>query len=160
MKKIFLIFSLLCTSSSFAQSLTPKIESAAGGFFVANQGSLAWTLGEVMVETYKQSNGYLTQGFHQPLSILVTGIAESSREIAVYPNPVKDFIHVKISHTGEYRVEIYDLKGIRVLEFPVEVLDTVFQREVDFRDFALALYLVRIVGIQSGKIHSFRIEKI
>ncbi len=53
-----------------AQSIASDVVGSAGNFVVTQKGSMAWTLGEVTIETLS-SNHFLTQGFHQPSSEIV-----------------------------------------------------------------------------------------
>jgi gliding motility-associated-like protein len=67
MKNLFLLVILYvsgnyCTAQPHAQSVV----STQGDYFWSPTVSVAWTLGEVMSETYAPGNMYLTQGFHQP----------------------------------------------------------------------------------------------
>lgn len=49
-----------------AQSLQPTVISSQGGFYSSATANVAWTLGEVISETYSTPYNILTQGFHQP----------------------------------------------------------------------------------------------
>lgn len=49
-----------------AQSLAPAVVASQGDYFLSPTASVAWTIGEVMSETYSATNHFLTQGFHQP----------------------------------------------------------------------------------------------
>lgn len=57
---------------------------------------LDWSIGEVMTETYHNSNQMVTQGFHQG-RYNVTVVQEYSgmaEKITIYPNPVEDFLNI------------------------------------------------------------------
>ncbi|WP_161499375.1 gliding motility-associated C-terminal domain-containing protein [Flavipsychrobacter stenotrophus] len=66
-KKIIL---LLIIGSVFnvcqAQSLARTVVGSQGDYFSSPTVSVAWTVGEVMGETYAPPDYFLTQGFHQP----------------------------------------------------------------------------------------------
>ena len=67
MKKLLLLLTaIIAFEYSNAQSLTPTVVASQGNYFSSPAISVAWTLGEVMSETYSSSNYFLTQGFHQP----------------------------------------------------------------------------------------------
>ena len=67
MKKILLqLTAIFAFGYSNAQSLAPTVVASQGNYFWSPNVSVAWTLGEVMSETYSSSNHFLTQGFHQP----------------------------------------------------------------------------------------------
>jgi gliding motility-associated-like protein len=67
MKKFFLLFSIVVKINyCHAQSLARTVIGAQGDYYYSPAVSVAWTVGEVMSETYTTSNYFLTQGFHQP----------------------------------------------------------------------------------------------
>lgn len=66
-----LIISLV-TVLSKAQSVSPSVISTGGAIATASVGSLEWALGEVTIETYSNTNGYLTQGFYQNFNFSAT----------------------------------------------------------------------------------------
>ncbi len=75
MKKLSIISILwMICFSSFAQILSPQVIAASGSYNAGASGSLSWTLGETMVETYSGGGYMLTQGFQQPISVAVSGI--------------------------------------------------------------------------------------
>lgn len=69
MKRIifYSIFIVLLSKASSAQSLLQEVIGSAGSVNIVENVHISWTLGEVMIETFKKNNFYLTQGFHQPL---------------------------------------------------------------------------------------------
>lgn len=50
----------------YAQSFSLEVIGSAGTFATSASGSMAWTIGEVMTETYSSTDNFFTQGFHQP----------------------------------------------------------------------------------------------
>jgi gliding motility-associated-like protein len=49
-----------------AQENKLEIISSAGTYATSTYGSMAWTIGEVTIDTYSSNEFFLTQGFHQP----------------------------------------------------------------------------------------------
>lgn len=99
MKKLILLCLILITSFTLkAQSLSNQVVACFGNFTSAGNYSLSSTMGELMSQTYNQSNYYLTQGFQQPDFQLV-GVQEFQYdwlELQVYPNPTSDKINLII----------------------------------------------------------------
>lgn len=62
---IYALLSFLANSLS-AQTITPQVFPAAGGYQVSGGVSLSYTLGETQIQTLVSSNRILTQGFQQP----------------------------------------------------------------------------------------------
>lgn len=75
MKRYFILISIIgCFLNISGQTLTPEVISSSGGYFENTNASLSWTLGETVTETFSGTNVILTQGFHQPFGIQITGI--------------------------------------------------------------------------------------
>lgn len=69
MKTLFLFISILFAFTNQnikAQSFAREVIGSAGTFATSSYGSMEWTMGEVMTETYVNSGYAFTQGFHQP----------------------------------------------------------------------------------------------
>lgn len=49
-----------------AQTIARDVVGSAGTYVSTESGSMAWTIGEVTIDTYANANHFLTQGFHQP----------------------------------------------------------------------------------------------
>jgi len=67
-KLLFALFfeSFLLSSFTNAQTISQDVIGSAGSSYLNQEGSFAWTIGEVTVDTYLNSSNFLTQGFHQP----------------------------------------------------------------------------------------------
>lgn len=62
-----LFFGILFPFSTItAQVFTLDVVGSAGTFVSTPNGSMAWTIGEVTIDTYANTGHFLTQGFHQP----------------------------------------------------------------------------------------------
>jgi hypothetical protein len=89
--------------------------SASGGNASGSGGSVSYTIGQVVYNTYTGTNGSAAQGVQQPFEIsVVTGIEEAldiSLEIMVYPNPATDFIKLKIKN--------YDVQNLRYMLYNI-----------------------------------------
>lgn len=49
-----------------AQTFSREVIGSSGTYVTSEFGSMSWTIGEVMMETYSSSTNFFTQGFHQP----------------------------------------------------------------------------------------------
>ncbi|MBY0435039.1 MAG: T9SS type A sorting domain-containing protein [Cyclobacteriaceae bacterium] len=160
MKKTrLIIFLLSATLSSKAQSLASSVIAASGDQFTSSRGSLDWTLGEIMTETYSQSNRFFTQGFQQPATVRVTGL-EEEEVVKVYPNPTKDILHVMTVASGDYVFELFNMQGQRMVEQKAQAINGTQVHKIDLTDFRVALYLLRISNTTTGKNVIHKIEKL
>jgi len=94
-----------------------KLISTTGNSETNNNVNISWTIGEPITYTVNNSTNTITQGFLQS-KLIVTSIKETftlENEIKAYPNPVKDFIILKISNKEisqkKYRYQLTDING-------------------------------------------------
>ncbi|GAB1451543.1 hypothetical protein MASR2M47_15990 [Draconibacterium sp.] len=91
--------------------------SATGGNIIGTSGSVSFTVGQVGSQYLSSADGTVSQGVQQPYEIfVVTAIDEASGislDIQVYPNPVQDFLKLKIQGLNAETLiwEMYDLTG-------------------------------------------------
>jgi hypothetical protein len=114
---LFFLFGLFSSQQLFSQSLAPTVIASDGGFAVLPSGTISWTIGETITETFGSSNHFLTQGFQQPAPLVVNGIGNTGiNTISVYPNPATDIININLANlpAGDYAVELFDLLGNKV----------------------------------------------
>ena len=161
MKKwIIIITFLLNVVLANAQSLLSSVVGSAGDQFASASGSLEWTLGEIMTETYQQSQGFFTQGFQQPATIKVTSInEEEDRNLVAYPNPTRNLLNVRTSENGDYRIELFNLQGQKLINLNITGNNGVHIHQIDLQDFGVAVYLLRISNTSTEKNSNHRIEK-
>lgn len=82
----------------FAQRLTPTVISNAGDVMKAGNFSIEWTLGELAVETFKNGNSTLTQGFHQGQIIITKTHDAELSGYKIYPNPTIENLIIENSN--------------------------------------------------------------
>ncbi len=161
MRSVFL--ALIAPSAISAQSFSQNVIGSAGTYATSASVSMAWTIGEVMVNTYTSSGNIFTQGFQQPDSatMMTTGIVNAAAaNISVYPNPVVDNLVIAISGTeGTYSIEVYDLQGKLLKKETVESsLDR--KIEISFTELGSGMYLVNIVNSKTNLKNSYKITKL
>lgn len=107
------------------QSVTAQeIISSVGDHFTSGSGSLSWTLGEPVTETF--GNGYIfTQGFQQNYeAILSLQKLGHTAQFDLYPNPFQTSIHIAgMDHSfsgAEGKIRLYDNSRRMVYEGMLE----------------------------------------
>lgn len=154
MKKLFVLtVFIFFFFFSKAQSLTPDVIASSGNYFSSASGSIAWTLGETMIETYSSFGNFLTQGFHQPFSIS-TGIVSFSGEmnIWVYPNPASETLSIEFQNVpeGNYVMEMYDMLGQKIYSKEIFVPKKFLER-LDTKNFSAGVYVLNIYSAYAVK---------
>ncbi len=152
----FFLFVFLGIAAA-GQSLSPVV-ATSGDYYISSAGSLSWTIGELSTETYQAGGHVLTQGFQQPHVMTVTGL-KIDPVVSAYPNPVRETLFVKTGEPGEYRLEIFNLQGQRVVDLLSQGTTTESMHLIDVRGIRPALYLLRVTHSGNGRSSVHKIEK-
>ena len=114
------ILSIFFTGLSKAQSISSQSVNSGGTKMAQSNGSLNFTVGELVVLSQKDSQGNtLGNGFTSSAIISTASILEPNAQIInvkVYPNPTTDLVTINIQDTklSEIILEITDINGIIV----------------------------------------------
>lgn len=105
---------------SYEAGNAQQVVSSSGGEGSGTNGTLSYTLGEIIIDTQTAGNNTITQGFHQP-KLIVTALREMAGEnmsIKAYPNPAHEFVILKISESDfkDCSWQLYDLSGRLLLQ--------------------------------------------
>lgn len=163
MKKLLLFFMSTAFAFGFenvnAQSIGPEVIGSSGTYATSAGGSMSWTIGEVMTETYSASGNYFTQGFHQPDSTFGIGMSTPVAEnFSMYPNPVVDNLLVDFSTgSGDHLIEIFDMQGQLLRTEFVPANESHFN--FSFGGFENGVYLLNIINTETNTKSSYRIIK-
>ncbi len=169
MKKqlLLLLFGAASFSAEAQLQTTPQIIAAGGGFDVAGNISISYTIGEMTaVETAGNGNIYLTQGFQQPeagaqTGVGMTDISAPGYELLAYPNPNSGqfFLHVKGEMQGRLLISVLDATARLTGMLTMEVSPAGTTRMIDLRAHAPGLYLLRIESEDYRFSKTLRIQK-
>jgi len=102
---------LLCATIQIqAQNNTVSAGADAEG----SNGSISYSIGQVVYTSATGINGSINQGVQQPYDYdVITGIEHTEIELALYPNPTLGQINLTIadSRTQEYSLSLFDATG-------------------------------------------------
>lgn len=118
-KLLFLGAAMLMGTLCFAQSIAPQAVNSAGVKMTQSNGSLNFTVGELVVKNQTDANGNsLGNGFTSSATGSTTVLSVNTPDkdvlnVSVYPNPTTDLVTVDVATTTLSRlvVEITDLQG-------------------------------------------------
>jgi hypothetical protein len=127
MKSALLSFLLIvCGTPIYSQQTV----SASGGNASGSGGSVSYSVGQVAYSNQTGSNGSSVQGVQQPYEISVETSIEEARDMSlefiVFPNPVTDFLVLKINGTIETQciASLHNINGIILKTIKVETNET------------------------------------
>ncbi len=111
MKKINLIFILI--SVFFFNINAQEVISSSGDYFVNSNGSISWTMGETITETFTDGTNILTQGFQQSRlsASSVFELEDMGITVKISPNPTQDIINLYIDNIEGINYQLYDFNG-------------------------------------------------
>ncbi len=155
-----LIVFILWVHLADAQSFQPTVIGSAGADAVFANGSMAWTIGEVMTETYSSANNYFTQGFQQPDTMATPTDVNNPMlgSVLVYPNPVVDHIVVDLlQSTGNFFVELFDSQGKLITKQAIS--PGVSLARISFKDLANGIYVIHVINTDLNQRVSYKLIK-
>lgn len=133
---------------------------AAGGDASGSNGTLSYSVGQVVYTTGSGSTGSMNQGVQQPYDISTNSIVEESDDmtLSVFPNPTEDVLTLSVENTdfSEYNYELYNNQGQLIQLKSIDAN----QVNIPMQDLNAATYIL-ILKIKSTDevVKSFRIIK-
>ncbi len=155
-KTILLSVAILSFSLCRAQSLSPTVVATQGDYFTSAGGSVSWTLGEIMGETYSSASNKLTQGFQQP-KLLVTAVPyiEEESSISLFPNPFSYSLTVIASGAKQSHLQVFNILGEQVGDWILSA----GKNEIDLSNLANGMYVATIMNAENNTKQSYKITK-
>lgn len=140
-----------------AQTCTPSIISTTGDFYANASGSVSFTIGEPIIETYSDPSNILTQGFQQTdySFVGIKNIVSTKVEVNVYPNPFSS--EFTINNTGDKQLyaEITDMTGKTICKMNL----TSGLNEINPGNLSASLYILRIYDSSGSEVQAFKMIK-
>ncbi|MFT6283286.1 MAG: hypothetical protein ACJA0U_003428 [Salibacteraceae bacterium] len=123
-KNNLVLFSLFTTVSVSAQ----EVVATQGDSYSNANGSIDFTIGEVIINTGTDGSNYITQGFQQTNWNFVGLVDHSpSYEVIVFPNPTEDILNIQTSAFENVTYSLYDAQGRLVLQDKLSAEQTPIQ---------------------------------
>ncbi|KAA3622427.1 MAG: T9SS C-terminal target domain-containing protein [Bacteroidetes bacterium] len=165
MKKALLIFlgvgllSVTCAQQTYLSVIAP-----AGNADQVNGVVMEWTMGEMAIMSLETFEGYMTQGFHQPLLSVQAMkvpqlVTEQKVTMNVRPNPVTTRITISLEtkSSGSAFLYLSDMKGMMLKTEKVN-LET-GDLEWDMTELSAGIYLLSLRSEKGELLKSFKIVK-
>ncbi|MGD2033544.1 MAG: T9SS type A sorting domain-containing protein [Bacteroidales bacterium] len=147
---------LIMELNTYAQT----VNSATGGNASGSGGSVSYSIGQTVYQTYTEANGSVAEGVQQPYEIsVVTAIKKAkgiNLSISAYPNPATDYLtlEVKEFELSELSYHLHDVQG-KLLQSGKIIGN---QTNIAISDLVPSTYFVKV--LQENKvIKTFKIFK-
>ncbi len=118
--------------------------TATGGEATGTGGTSNYSAGQVVYTTATGTNGSLAQGVQQTYEISATvGIKETSinLELSVYPNPITDYLTLKVDDFETLNFQLIDLQGKVIENKKVSSTST----SINVENLPKAIYFLNVV---------------
>ncbi len=159
MKTILLNILLIVLASlySFSQTTSPDVIISSGDVTEGEDGSLSWTLGENLIESFGEIDLSLLQGFQEieDFPVAIEEIEPDNATVIVYPTHTTGKVYVVFTGTDPsgYNARLVDMAG--------KVCDTYDfdsdHNEIDLGEFAYGMYLLIVLDNTNIPVGHFKI---
>jgi hypothetical protein len=123
-KQIFFFATFVAVSAASAQ----EVVSSQGETYSNANGSIDFTVGEVIINTGSNGTNDLTQGFHQTnWNFLGVEDYAPDHQVIIFPNPTQDVLNIKTSVYENVTYTLYDAQGKLVMQNILSVEQTPIQ---------------------------------
>jgi hypothetical protein len=145
-----------------AQVLSPSVISSQGNFSSNGNISLSTTVGEVFTSFFSGSSSVLSQGFHQPDLLVITGewaMATKDISLRIFPNPTGGIINIHVSGEGSFmsHLSVMDITGKMLRKEAVLVNSNL---QIDLSEYAQGSYILSFTNDEGKLISSHKILKL
>ncbi len=153
---IVLLSVLGLTLSLRAQDAIP----ASGGEASGSDGSVSYTVGQVLYSLSSGTNGSVAEGVQQPFEISVVVGIDQARNITLnckaYPNPAIDLLTLEVDKPEDKDLyyQLYDATGKMLVSKKLDNIRTLIPME----EFPPAIYFLKITDNQQS-VKVFKIVK-
>lgn len=117
---ILLSLAILISSVSYCQSITPQSINSSGIKMSQTNGSISFTVGELVILTQVDSEGNsIGNSFTSGATISTVSIKEPNKEILsvkVFPNPTTELVNIQINNSSidQVIISIINIQGKEV----------------------------------------------
>lgn len=155
--------SILMGTISIAQSIAPQSVNSGGTKLSQANGSLSFTVGELVVLSQTDSQGNtLGGGFTAGATLTTVSIQETDAtvlDVKVYPNPTTELVNIQINHStiDQVVVTISDLQGKEVYSGRYAGISNVIG--VNTAAYETGTYILNLKNLNNKVLGTYKIIK-
>jgi hypothetical protein len=157
MKKVVFVLLTICLFS-ISKIIAQQIFASSGDFFKDTHGSISFTIGEPINETFSKFENILTQGYQQSKlpGLAINELTESLFKVSIFPNPCKDFIIINVDNIKDYdiQLELYGIIGNLLIRDSFDCA----QKKILLTGLQSSFYYLKVI-INKKEVRSFKIVK-
>ena len=136
------------------------ILATSGNVIVSGQGTVSWSVGQIVYTTNNGTTGSVAQGVQQSFEISVVNGIEKTKNlnilVSAYPNPATDYLLLRIENSEITNIsfQLFDIGGKLLEGRELSGSETI----IDFSNLVPAIYYLR-VNENNNELKTFRIIK-
>lgn len=153
MKNYLTIATAFLCVNLYSQSNTVS----AGGDADGDNGSISYSIGQVVYTSAQGSNGNVNQGVQQPYDVgVVTGIEEAGINLSVFPNPTSGLLTLTVADEDASLLsyQLFDASG-RLVDSKNKLNST---NAISLDGYATGVYTLS-VSRENKQVKSFRLVR-
>jgi hypothetical protein len=144
MKKIILVFWVLCTSHLVYSQTTI---ASSGGTATGSAGISTYTIGQLVYSTHNQKNGSIEQGVQQAFEFQVLSnldLITTDLTLLTYPNPTSGNFVLSISDNFQDNLtySLFDVQGKQLIKGSIRDSKT----PITIQNFANGIYFLKVAN--------------
>lgn len=145
---------------SLPDALAQSSANTSGGNLSGTNGSVSYSVGQVVYTTNTGTNGSVAQGVQQPFEISEVlasqNFSELVKDLKVFPNPTTDVLTINMFNTDNLQLDyqIVDMQG-KVLLADKNISN---QTNIVVSSLNSAIYFLKITN-QNQEVKTFKIIK-
>ena len=154
---------MLMGTMSYAQSIAPQSVNSVGTKMTQANGSLSFTVGELVVITRTDSQGNtLGGGFTAGAMLTTMNIKETDAtvlDVKVYPNPTTELVNIQINHStiDQVVVTITDLQGKEIYYGKYACISNVIG--INTASYPTGTYVLSLKNLNNQVLGTYKIIK-
>jgi hypothetical protein len=154
---------MLMGTMSYAQSISPQSVNSGGTKMTQANGSLSFTVGELVVLSQTDSQGNtLGGGFTAGATLTTVSIQETDAailDVKVYPNPTMELVNIQINHStiDQIVVTITDLQGKEVYSGKYAGISNAIG--INTASYATGTYILYLKNLNNQVLGTYKIIK-
>ncbi len=162
-KTILLFLFLGIGAFSHAQSIAPQSVNSSGTKMTQANGSLSFTVGELVVLTQIDSLGNsLGGGFTSSATITTVGIQETDAtilDVKVYPNPTTELVNIQINHSAleQILITVTDIQGKEIYTGKYAAISNIIG--INTSSYAVGTYILSLKKTDNQLLGTYKIIK-
>lgn len=140
--------------------MAQEVIATQGSTYSNADGSIEFTLGEIITNTITTNDYIVTQGFNQSyIDVIpqdVTGIGNNSVTIDVFPNPTSDHLTINIPNfEKEVTMRLFSIDGIEMTNGKFST-----QTQLNIASYPQGVYLLILTNDENQLIETFKIQRL